>query len=325
MSADPRSGADEAPGAAPPAARPALPEPSGGALARLAARALIAAAAALALACLLSPLLTLAAGVDPFDPGQASIADALLPPAWLEGGRADFPLGADEAGRGLVLAILHGGRLTILTALGAVAIAVTLGVLVGVAAGMAAGTRAGWLDAALMRLAEVQATLPGLLAAILVNGLARALLPPDLRETLALPAAALAIGLSEWPAFARLARAAARIEARRDFVAAARLSGVSWPRILTRHVLPGALRAPLALAVAVLPQAAIAEATLSFLGLGAPPDMPSLGALVRAGSAHMLSGAWWTVAFPSAALVLLTLGAGLAADALAARREARRG
>ncbi|SFI20964.1 ABC transporter permease [Albimonas pacifica] len=270
-----------------------------------------------ALACLFAPWV---APQDPFDPAALSLRDAFLPPAWAEGGRAPFWLGTDGQGRDLLSTMLYGGRLSILVALAATALGLGLGALVGVVAGAAGG----WLDAVLMRLAEVQLTLPGILVAILVNGLARALLPPGAREALAIPATALAIGLSDWPQFARVARAAAAVEARRDFVAAARITGLPGWRILLRHVLPGVARPLLTLAAVLLPLAAIAEATLSFLGLGAPPSTPSLGTLIRLGSEQMFAGRWWIAAFPSALLVALALGANAAAEALRARADPHR-
>ncbi|WP_339949457.1 ABC transporter permease subunit [uncultured Albimonas sp.] len=270
-----------------------------------------------ALACLAAPWI---APQDPFDPAVLSLRDAFLPPAWIEGGRAPFWLGTDGQGRDLLSSLLYGGRLSILVALAATALGLGLGALVGVAAGAAGG----WLDAALMRLAEVQLTLPGILVAILINGLARAFLPPGAREALAIPATALAIGLSDWPQYARVARAAAAVEARRDFVAAARITGLGTSRILRRHVLPGVARPVLTLAAVLLPLAAIAEATLSFLGLGAPPSTPSLGTLIRLGAEQMFAGRWWIAAFPSALLVALALGANAGAEALRARADPHR-
>ena len=270
-----------------------------------------------ALACLLAPWV---APQDPFDPAALSLRDAFLPPVWVEGGRAPFWLGTDGQGRDLLSTMLYGGRLSIGVALAATALGLGLGALVGVVAGAAGG----WLDAALMRLAEVQLALPGILVAILVNGLARALLPPGAREALAIPATALAIGLGDWPQVARVARAAAAVEARRDFVAAARITGLPAWRILARHVLPGVARPLLTLAAILLPLAAIAEATLSFLGLGAPPSTPSLGTLIRLGAEQMFAGRWWIAAFPSALLAALALAANAGAEALRARADPHR-
>jgi len=270
-----------------------------------------------ALACLLAPWV---APQDPFDPAALSLRDAFLPPVWVEGGRAPFWLGTDGQGRDLLSTMLYGGRLSIGVALAATALGLGLGALIGVVAGAAGG----WLDAALMRLAEVQLALPGILVAILVNGLARALLPPGAREALAIPATALAIGLGDWPQVARVARAAAAVEARRDFVAAARITGLPAWRILARHVLPGVARPLLTLAAILLPLAAIAEATLSFLGLGAPPSTPSLGTLIRLGAEQMFAGRWWIAAFPSALLAALALAANAGAEALRARADPHR-
>ncbi len=277
----------------------------------------LAAGLAAALACLLAPWI---APQDPFDPAALSLRDAFLPPAWAEGGRAPFWLGTDGQGRDLLSAMLHGGRLSILVALAATGLGLALGAL----AGGLAGALGGWVDALLMRLAEVQSTLPGILVAILVNGLARALLPPGAREALAIPATALAIGLGDWPQVARVARAAAALEARRAFVTAARITGLPGWRILVRHVLPGVARPLLTLAAILLPLAVIAEATLSFLGLGAPPSTPSLGTLIRLGAEQMFAGRWWIAAFPSALLVALTLGANAAAEALRVRSDPHR-
>ena len=140
-----------------------------------------------------------------------------------------------------------------------------------------------------MRLADVQLTIPGILTAILINGILRSVLPPELRDELAIYVVILAIGLSDWPQFARVARGATLVEAQREYVQAARVIGLGPITIMLRHILPNVMRPVLVLATIGLALAVIAEATLSFLGQGVPPTTPSLGTLIRVGNEYLFS------------------------------------
>lgn len=259
------------------------------------------------LACLFAPLI---APYDPFDPSQISLWDGKLPPAWVEGGQSQYLLGTDNQGRDMLSTILYGGRLSVLVGLSAVCLGMVIGVTLGVIAGYAGGIT----DAVIMRIADVQLTIPGILLAILINGIGRAFLPIELRQEFAVYVVIIAIGLTDWPQFARVARGATMVEANKEYVQAARIIGLPSWLIMLRHILPNTLRPVLVIATIGLALAIISEATLSFLGQGIPPTTPSLGTLIRVGNEYLFSGLWWITFFPAIALVVLVFAVNLLGD-----------
>lgn len=283
--------------------------------------AIVSALVALVLigACFLAPWI---APTDPFDPASISLWDGKLPPVWAEGGDERFLLGTDDQGRDVLSVILYGGRLSIIVGVAAVCLGMTLGVGLGVIAGYLGGA---W-DAVIMRLADVQLTIPGILTAILINGVIRAVLQgledengvrvfsPDQLEAVSIYVVILAIGLTDWPQFARVTRGAALVEAQKEYVQAARVIGLPSWLIMLRHVLPNVLRPVLVLATIGLALAIISEATLSFLGQGIPPTTPSLGTLIRVGNDFLFSGLWWITLFPAIVLVVLVFAVNLLGD-----------
>ena len=256
---------------------------------------------------MLAPLI---APFDPFDPSQISLWDGKLPPSWVEGGQDKYFLGTDNQGRDMLSTILYGGRLSIIVGLAAVALGMVLGVTLGVISGYFGGA----IDTVIMRLADVQLTIPGILLAILINGVGRALLPLDMREDFAVYVVIVAIGLTDWPQFARVTRGATMVEANKEYVQAARVIDLPRWLIMVRHILPNVMRPVLVLATIGLALAIIAEATLSFLGQGIPPTTPSLGTLIRVGNEYLFSGLWWITFFPAIALVVLVFAVNLLGD-----------
>ncbi|MGR3804685.1 ABC transporter permease [Marinibacterium profundimaris] len=271
--------------------------------------AMIAAAVTLLciLACFAAPLI---APFNPFDPAQISLWDGKLPPAWAEGGQPQYWLGTDNQGRDMLSTILYGGRLSIMVGLAAVCLGMVLGVGLGVISGYVGGAT----DAIIMRIADVQLTIPGILLAILINGIGRAILPLELREDFAIYVVIIAIGLTDWPQFARVARGATLVEANKEYVQAARVIGLPGWLIMLRHIFPNTLRPVLVIATIGLALAIIAEATLSFLGQGIPPTTPSLGTLIRVGNEYLFSGLWWITFFPALTLVVLVFSVNLLGD-----------
>jgi peptide/nickel transport system permease protein len=259
------------------------------------------------LACLCAPLI---APFDPFDPAQISLWDGKLPPSWAEGGQSQYVLGTDNQGRDMLSTILYGGRLSILVGLAAICLGMVMGVTLGVIAGYVGGAT----EAVIMRLADVQLTIPGILLAILINGVGRAALPLELREEFAIYVVIIAIGLTDWPQFARVARGATLVEANKEYVQAARIIGLPSWLIMLRHILPNTMRPILVIATIGLALAIIAEATLSFLGQGIPPTTPSLGTLIRVGNEYLFSGLWWITLFPAVALIVLVFSVNLLGD-----------
>lgn len=258
-------------------------------------------------AALMAPLI---APFNPFDPSQISLWDGKLPPAWVEGGQAQYLLGTDNQGRDMLSTILYGGRLSIVVGIAAVC----LGMVLGVGLGVISGYFGGAVDAVIMRIADVQLTIPGILLAILINGIGRAALPLELRQEFAIYVVIIAIGLTDWPQFARVTRGATLVEMNKEYVQAARVIDLPGWLIMIRHILPNVMRPVLVLATIGLALAVIAEATLSFLGQGIPPTTPSLGTLIRVGNEYLFSGLWWITFFPAIALVVLVFAVNLLGD-----------
>ncbi len=246
----------------------------------------------------------------PFDPASLNLMDSRLPPAWEDGGLPTYLLGTDEQGRDVLSTIFYGMRISLLVGVAAVC----LSMVIGVTLGLIAGWCGGWVDAAIMRLGDVQLSFPTIMIAFFIDGIAKAMMPPELREMTRFYVVILAIGVADWVQFARTVRAATMIERNKDYTAAARLSGVSGARILFAHVLPNTLGPVIILATLGLGVAILTEAILSFLGLGMSPTQPSLGALIRVGNDLLLSGEWWISMFPGLALVLLVLSVNIFGD-----------
>lgn len=274
-------------------------------LAMIAATVAVVGMGAAALAPLIAPF-------DPYDIGSVDILDSLLAPAWTASGDARFVLGTDDQGRDLWSAILYGTRLSLIVGLSAIVFASLLGVTLGLIAGYLGGR----LDAVIMRIADVQLALPAILTALLVDGIARGLLPKDTHDELMLVVLTVAIGLSLWVNFARTARASTFVERQKEYVQAAEVMGVHPVRILLVHILPNILGPLLVILTIDLAVAVLLEATLSFLGVGVPPNQPSLGTLIRTGTEYLFSGEWWIVLFPSLTLVVLIVAVNVLGDFL---------
>ncbi len=266
-----------------------------------------AVASALILAALLAPWLSPS---DPTALGSFNLIDAELPPAWVEGGDPRFPLGTDNQGRDLLSAILYGARVSIGIGIGAVLLSASIGVTLG----LISGYLGGWVDAALMRLADVILSFPTILIALLVAGVARAVFPAATDVAWAPVILIAAIGINEWVQYARTVRAATMVEAARDYVRAVRVIGLPTRTVLGRHVLPNVMGPVLVIATINLAGAVLTEATLSFLGVGMPPTYPSLGTLIRIGNDFVFSGVWWIALFPALTLVVLVLSVNVVGD-----------
>jgi peptide/nickel transport system permease protein len=221
-----------------------------------------------------------------------------------------FLLGTDDQGRDLFSAILYGLRISLFVGLMAVSLAMIMGVLLGLIAGYVGG----WLDNFIMRLADIQMTFPSILIAMLIFGVARGLLPPELRYEMAITVLIISIGLSEWVPFARTVRGSTMVEKEKEYIAAAQLIGLKKWQIMIRHILPNVLGPVLVIATITFALAIIAEATLSFLGVGAPRTEPSLGTLIRVGQDFLFSGEWWILLFPALTLLALALAVNLLGD-----------
>jgi peptide/nickel transport system permease protein len=164
-----------------------------------------------------------------------------------------------------------------------------------------------------MRVCDVMLSFPVILIALLIAGVGRALFP-DAPSAMVFGVLVLSISLSGWVQYARTVRSSTLVERNKEYVQAARLTGVSSLRIMRRHVLPNVLGPVMVLATIQVATAIITEATLSFLGVGAPPNSPSLGTLIQVGNKFLFSGNWWITVFPGAMLVLIALSVNLLGD-----------
>ena len=237
------------------------------------------------------------------DPRAQELALRLAGPSW------SHPLGLDELGRDILARLVAGARISLLVGVAVVSVSSAVGLIVGGIAGYAGG----WIDTLLGRVVDVLMAFPGILLAIALV----AALGPSLRNVV------IALAAIGWVGYARLGRGQVLKAREFEYVLAARSLGASAPRVLMRHVLPFAYPAVLVQATLGMAGAIVAEASLSFLGLGVQPPTPSWGAMLDAGRSHLLDAPHLTI-FPGLAIALLVLGFNFLGDGLRDRVDARR-
>ncbi len=247
---------------------------------------------------------------NPFDLASLNLMDSFQPPAFVKDGTWAHVLGTDDQGRDVLSGIMYGARISFVVGIAAVLFAVAVGITVGLIAGYAGGA----VDAALMRVADVQLSFPAILIALLVDGVVGASLSREVHERSQIYVLIFAIGISFWPQFARTVRGSTLVERSREYVMAARVIGLSPARIMVTHILPNVLGPVLVIGTLTTGLAILSEATLSFLGVGLPPTQPSVGTLIRIGNDFLFSGEWWITIFPGVTLVLIVLSINLLGD-----------
>ncbi|MBY6117757.1 ABC transporter permease [Mameliella alba] len=263
--------------------------------------------ALVALTALFAPWIT---PQDPYDLAALELWNSEIPPIWNEAGQWPYILGTDTQGRDILSAILYGSRISLIIGFASVIAALS----VGLSLGLIAGYFGGWIDNVIMRLGDVLLSMPFILIAILITAVATASLPTGLKDILAAPILILAIAVPSWVQYARTVRASAMVERKKEYVQAARLIRVKPWRIMLHHILPNCLTPILVAATLNFGLAILSEATLSFLGVGMPPDQPSLGTLIRIGNQYLFSGLWWIVVFPAVQLCLIVLSVNMIGD-----------
>jgi peptide/nickel transport system permease protein len=247
---------------------------------------------------------------NPFDLATLNLLDAFTPPAWTERGNPTYLIGTDDQGRDVLSAIIFGSRMSLLIGLFATLVALVIGVSLGLMSGYIGGK----VDAFIMRVADVQLSFPAILIALLIDGVARAVLPKDSHDQLAVYVLVVAIAASGWVSYARTVRGSTLVERNKEYVQAARVIGRHPLAIMFSHVLPNVLGPVLVIATLQIGAAIITESALSFLGVGVPPTQPSLGTLIRIGNDFLFSGEWWITVFPGLALVILVLAINILGD-----------
>ena len=233
-----------------------------------------------------------APAVAPHDPTQQSLRDRLVAPAWLEGGTTEHLFGTDQLGRDLFSRMIYGARVSLTIAASVVVITLTFGTLTGIVAGY----YGGWVDQVIMRWADIQTAFPGLLVAITII----AIVGPSLRNLI------IVLAINGWLIFARIVRGITLSLREEEFVEAARAIGSPDRRLIFRHILPNLISPILTIAVIEVARLILAEAALSFLGLGIQPPASSWGLILAQGRDYMLTS-WWLVTFPGVAIALTVL------------------
>jgi peptide/nickel transport system permease protein len=236
-----------------------------------------------------------------YDPVTVQIGQRLKPPGTvLENGSRAW-LGTDQVGRDMLAQIVRGARISLLIGLATVVVAGIAGSLLG----LVAGYFGKGLDNVIMRLADIQLAFPSILLAILIASV----LGPSIANVI------ITLAFTRWVVFARVARATTLVTKEREFVTATRASGAGTARIVLRHLAPALVAPFLVIATVGMGLVIIAEASLSFLGLGTNPSQPSWG-LVIANGRDYLNTAWWIATLPGVALCLVVLGVGIFGDRL---------
>jgi peptide/nickel transport system permease protein len=237
--------------------------------------------------------------IAPHDPTQGEITDRYSPPAFMEGGKIDYLLGTDQLGRDVLSRIIYGARISLSVSLFAILITAAIGTMIGIAAGYGGGRT----DAIIMRVVDVALSFPGLLLAML---LAVAIGPGFWTVVFAL-------SVLGWAGYARMVRGEAMRIAQSDFVAQARVNGASGWRIMSRHIFPNIINSLIVLMTLQVGMFILAEAALSYLGLGISVPTPSWGSMVSDGRAN-LDNAWWISAFPGICIGLVVLSGNFLGD-----------
>jgi peptide/nickel transport system permease protein len=239
---------------------------------------------------------------NPYDLAQLDILDAKLPPGATSADGHVYWLGTDEQGRDMLAGILYGLRIS----LGVGVISTALALTIGMAIGLIAGYAGGWIDAAIMRIVDLQLSFPAILIALVLL----ALMGQGVDKIV------IALVTVQWAYYARTVRSSALVEKRKEYVDAAQCLAYSPARILYRHILPNCLPPLIVVATVQVAHAIALEATLSFLGLGMPITSPSLGLLIANGYTHLLAGRYWMSFFPGLALLITIVSINLVGDHL---------
>jgi len=238
--------------------------------------------------------------VAPAGPNDQDIAARLRPPAMV-GGTWSRPLGTDELGRDVLSRLLHGGRVSLMVGLLAVAVSCPLGVVIG----LASGFFGGWIDRALMRLTDIQLAIPTILLAMALV----TVLGPGVANLI------ITLSVTGWTIYARLIRGETLALRDRDFIEATRAAGAGQARIVFRHVLPNVVSPVIVVATFAVGSMVVLEATLSFLGIGVPLRVATWGSMLSSGRTYLKS-AWWITAFPGLAIFVTVLAINALGDSM---------
>ncbi len=240
-------------------------------------------------------MMAAAASIIDADPAAIDVSQRLLPPSW------QHPLGTDDLGRGVLVRMLYGARISLLVGF----VAVGISCLIGIVCGALAGYYGGWIDAIIMRFVDIMLCFPTFFLILAVI----AFLNPSIWNIM------IVIGLTSWMGVARLVRAEFLSLRQRDFVLSAQALGASDRRLIFRHILPNAISPVLVSATLGVAGAILTESALSFLGIGVQPPTPSWGNMLIVGK-QTLGSAWWLSVFPGLAILITVLGYNLLGEGI---------
>ncbi len=254
------------------------------------------------IAILLGVLLTaiFANVIAPHNPEVGVLGDRFRPPAWQTNGTIDHLLGTDHLGRDVLSRLIFGARISVIVGLMVIIVA---GV-VGTGLGIISGYMGRWVDQVIMRLTDAWLALPALTFAIFLA----AIIGPSATNIVII------LALVYWTRYARVIRGEVLSVRERDFVRLAVVAGCSKWKIMRKHILPNVINSAIVLATLQLGQVIIAEAALSFLGVGVPPPQPAWGLLLADGKKGLMAGYWWLTVLPGSCIMLMVLSANLLGD-----------
>jgi peptide/nickel transport system permease protein len=239
---------------------------------------------------------------NPYDLSQLDVMDSKLAPGEMSSSGKPYILGTDDQGRDMLSGIFYGLRISLAVGVASTILALALGLV----AGLAAAYIGGWVDAVIMRIADIQLSFPAILIALILL----AVLGQGVDKII------IALVTVQWAYYARTVRSAAMVERQKEYIEAARVLALPSWRIVLRHLLPNCLPPLIVVATVQVAHAIALEATLSFLGLGLPITEPSLGLLIANGFQYLLSGKYWISFYPGLALLLTIVAINLVADQL---------
>jgi peptide/nickel transport system permease protein len=276
-------------------------------------RAVVKAAreAPLAAVVILGGLVLVAALADviaPYDPTTpVKGAEMFAPPFWMEGGSLAMPLGTDFQSRDILSRLIYGARVSLFVGLMGTLVAGGIGTALGIVSGYVGG----WVDQIIMRVTDAWLALPAIVFAIFLA----ALLGPSMWNIIII------LGLVYWTRYARVIRGEVLTLRERDFVKLAEIAGASKLRVIKKHILPNVMNTATVLASLTVGVVIIAEASLSFLGVGVPPPQPAWGLMLSEARPTLMAGQWWLTVFPGVCILLIVLATQLFGDWLRVRLD----
>lgn len=246
--------------------------------------------------------------ISPFDPSEQNLAMRLMPPGTPDPAGNVHWLGTDALGRDVLSGVIYGTRVSLTVAISAVVLGLGIGLLLGILSGF----YRGWIDVVIMRAVDVTIVMPFFLMALVL----RIALGPGLGSII------VALGLSGWALYARLVRGEVLSLRNREYVLASRAAGASNWFVMMARIAPHVMPSVVVLASLQVGVVIVAEASLTFLGLGVPPDVPSWGTMLATGRDYLVR-AWWVATFPGVAIVLTVLALNIFGDWLRDLRDPR--